>query len=225
MLTALYKSLTVLLLLTLCMTALTVALRGSPQSPTQGLRQPTPSAPAYFPAGETDASIFSPILASLCEPSLSEAAKDPSILSFRASFFSPVPTRELTVRLVVNVDGGGQIKSSVSAGAATGIKRTQTSVSAEDVDKFLQLAEKAGFWSMSSTDDTKQKTDSAGRKVHVMDGALWMMEGVRRGSFHYVYRRNPNPNPILAIECYLTKDLSKQDDPAFSMPRCAPRGK
>jgi len=225
MLSVPYKSLRLLRSLTLWMTALTIAGVGSQQSPDQGSPQSTSAMPVYFPPGQTDASIFSVILASLSEPSLLEAAKNANVLSFRLSYFSPVPIREIAVRLVVNADGSGQITTAVSSGAAAGVKRTQNSVSGADVNKMLQLLEKVEFWSMSSTENTEQKTDAAGRKVYVLDGSCWMVEGVHEGSFHYVYRRNPKPSPITEIGCYLAKDLAKPDDSVISLPGCPSHGR
>jgi hypothetical protein len=146
------------------------------------------------------------------EPSLFEIAKDAGAISFRVSYFSPVPVREIAVRLVVNADGSGQVTSAVSSGTATEVQRTKNNVAIADVDKFLRLVEEVGFWSMASTDDTEQKTDKAGRKPYVMDGGWLMVEGVQRGSFHHVFRRNPNPSPVTGIGRYLTKDLAKLDD-------------
>jgi hypothetical protein len=225
MLFAPYKSLRVLLLVAQCMTALTIAGVGSQRSLVQGSTQSTSNAPVYFPSGQTEASIFSVILASLSEPSLLEAAKDANVLSFRVSYFTPVPVREVAVRLFVNADGSGQITSAVSLGAAAGVKRTQNSVSAAEVNKLLQLLEKVEFWSMSSIEHTEPKTDAAGRPVYVLDGSWWMVEGVHEGSFHYVYRRNPKPSPITEVGCYLAKDLAKPEGSAISIPGCFSHGR
>jgi hypothetical protein len=206
------------------MTALTIAGVGSQRSPAQDSTQSTSNVPRYFPPGQTDASIFSAILASLGEPSLLEAANDAKVRTFRVSYFSSQPVREIAVRLVVNADGRGQITSAVWIGAASGVRRTQNGVSAADVDKLLQLLERVEFWSISSTEDDEKKTDAAGRKAYVMDGSNWMVEGVHEGSFHYVYRQNPKPSPITEIACNLAKDLAKPDDSAISITLCTPRG-
>ena len=226
MLTAQSSPLTLPLLLTVCVTALTVA-GGSPrQDATSGSRQTAARQPVYFPPGQTSTPINYYVLTSFEEPSLFEAAKDARAVSYRATFFAPVTSWKLAVLLVVNPDGSGQISSSTSSYRAREISRIQTSVSAEDVEKFLQLVEKEGFWQMPSREEhTEQKTDAKGRKAYVLDGSMWMLEGVHNGSFHFVYRGNPDPNPILAMACYLAKDLAKPADPAFSMPRCASGGK
>jgi hypothetical protein len=176
-----------------------------------------------LPLEENDASLLPVILRHLGEPSLLEAAKDASVRSFRVSYFSPVPVHEVAVRLVINADGSGQITSAVLSGSAAEVKRTKNSVSAADVEKLIGIVEKAGFWSATSAENTEQKTDKAGRKMYVMDGAWWMVEGVQNGSFHYVYRRNPKPSPITEIGCYLAKELAKPGDSVIPMTGCTTR--
>lgn len=135
-----------------------------------------------------------------------------------------MPVREIAVRLVINSDGSGQITSAVSSRAASGVKRTRNDVSIGDVNKLLQLLAKVEFWSISSNEDDEKEIDAAGRKVYVLDGSYWMVEGVHEGSFHYVYRQSPKPSPITEIACSLAKDLAKPDDSAISITLCTPRG-
>jgi hypothetical protein len=224
MLSAPCKALKALLLLVPCMTALAMTGAGPKRSTAQGSTHSTHDAPVYFPPEQTDIPLTYAALASLGEPSLFEAAKNTSVFSFRVSYFSPVPVREIAVRLAINSDGSGQITSAVSSGAASGIKRTQNNVSVADVNKLLQLLAKVDFWSISSSEDDEKKTDTAGRKVYVFDGSYWMVEGVHEGSFHYVYRLSPKPSPITEIACNLAKDLAKPDDSAISIILCNPRG-
>ena len=139
------------------------------------------------------------------------------------SYFSPVPTREIVVRLVVHGDGSGQITSAVSSGETSEVTRTQDEVSVADVNKLLQLFEKDEFWSMSSSELPEQKTDRTGRKAYVFDGSSWLLEGVHAGSFHYVYRPNPKPSPFTEIACFLANDLTKSSDPVIGDRRCNPR--
>jgi hypothetical protein len=115
------------------------------------------------------------------------------------------------VRLVVNADGSGQTISAVSSsGKSDEFKNTKVSVSASDVQKFLQLVEKVGFWSMPSI----EKKNEGGRKMYVFDGAWWMVEGVRNKSFHYVFRRNPGSSSFTEIGRDLAKNLAKIDNSA-----------
>jgi hypothetical protein len=224
MLSAPCKTLMSLVLLMLCMTVLAIAGAGSGQSTIQRLAESTPHGPVYFPPEQTHIPLAYPALASLNEPSLFEAAKDTSVFSFRVSYFSPVPEREIAVRLVINPDGSGQITSAVSSGAASGVRRSQNDVAITDVNKLLQLLAKVEFWSMSSTGDDEKKTDAAGRKSYVMDGSYWMVEGVHEGSFHYVYRQNPKPGSVTEIACNLAKELTKPNDSGISITLCTPRG-
>ena len=86
-----------------------------------------------------------------------------------------------------------------------------------DVDKLLELVDKAGFWAAQSTEP---QPDENSRKYYVLDGAWWMLEGVQNGSFHFVFHRNPKPTPITEIGCYLTKNLVKFSDSVIPMPGC-----
>jgi hypothetical protein len=94
MLSAPCKALKSVLLIVPCMTVLSFAGVGSRQSTAQGSTQSTSHAPAYFPPEQTHIPAAYVALASLGKPSLFEAAKDASVLSFRVSYFSPVPERE-----------------------------------------------------------------------------------------------------------------------------------
>lgn len=96
-------------------------------------------------------------------------------------------------------------------------KRTTNDVSKVDVDKLLELVDKAGFWAAQSTEP---QPDENSRKYYVLDGAWWMLEGVQNGSFHFVFHRNPKPTPITEIGCYLTKNLVKFSDSVIPMPGC-----
>ena len=218
------KALKSFLLIIPCMTALTITGVGSQRSTAQVSTQSTSNAPVYFPPEQTHTPATYVALASLSEPSLFEAAKDTSVFSFRASYFSPVPEREIAVRLVVNSDGSGQITSAVSSGAASGVKRTQNNASIADVNRLLQLLARVQFWSIPSSEDDGERADAAGRKAYAMDGSYWAVEGVHEGSFHYVYRRNRKPSAITEIACSLAMDLAKPDDSGISTTLCAPRG-
>jgi hypothetical protein len=223
MLSARCKALKSLLILMPCMTVLTITGVASQRSNAQGSTQSTSNASVYFPPEQTRTPMTYVALASLSEPSLFDAAKDPEAFSFRVSYFSPVPEREIAVRLVINSDGSGHLTSAISSGAASGVERTQNHVSVADVDKLLQLLAKVEFWSISSNEDDEKKTDAAGRKTYALDGSHWMVEGVHEGSFHYVYRQNPKASPVTEIACNLAKDLSKPDDSAISIALCTPR--
>ena len=197
--------------------SLAVAGISAHRTPAQNLRQSSATVPVYLSSGQTDASVLTMILASLHEPSLLEASKDATVRTFRVTFFSPVPTHEVAVRLIINPDGNGQITSAVSSGAETGVTRTTNDVSKVDVDKLLELVDRAGFWAAQSTE---LQPDENSRKYYVFDGAWWMLEGVQNGSFHYVFNRNPKPTPITEIGCYLARNLVKSSGSVIPMSGC-----
>jgi|GEM_PF-4938689 len=212
-----YRALIKLLLLALTLMPVPVGRIGTRQNST---RIPAQTAPqqTYLPPGENEVSLLSNVLFHLKEPSLLEAANDERVRSFRVSFFSPVPTHEVAVRLFINPDGSGEITTNIASSSQAEVKRSTNRVQPAEVDRFLQLINKAEFWSTPSV-ETNDKQD--GRKPYVMDGAFWMLEGVQNGEFHYVYRRNPTLTPITEIGCYLAKDLAKADDAPIPMAGCA----
>jgi hypothetical protein len=199
---------------TLCMTTLLFLGVGSQQGRTQDSTQAS-NAPVYLPPGNPDTSILTWFLSSLGEPSLLEAAKDPSILSYRLSYFTPVATRAIVVRVVVNADGSGQITTATwSSGKLAESKRAKDTVSAADVKQFLQLVEQVEFWSMPST----EQKNNGGRTMYVLDGSWCMIEGARNGSFHYALRRSLQPDPFTQLARHLAKNLAKIDNSVISIP-------
>jgi hypothetical protein len=201
----------------LCITAFTLIRADFRQVLSQDSTRSKSDEPVYFPPGVPEMSTISAFLGYMGEPSLLEAAKDTSVHSFRVTWVGGQNGHAVAVRLVVDVDGGGQVTSAVTSFEFTGIKRTKYSVSAADVEKLLQLVENAGFWSMRRTE---RRTDGdTGRKVYEFDGTFWMVEGVRNGSFHHVYRRSPEPSPFTEVGRYLAKDLAKLDDSVIFIPK------
>lgn len=196
----------------------------TPRNSTNDQRQPPNGFPIYLPSGQTDASVFIAILPHLGEPSLLDAAKDGTVRAFRVSFFSPVPTNEVAVRLTVNPDGSGKINVAVLSGNETLVKRTTNDVSSDDVDRFLTLVNEAKFWTTAAT-ETEPNENATNRKAYVLDGGFWMLEGVQNGSYHYVFRRNPKSTSMTEIGCYLAKHLVKTDSASVPMPACAPTTK
>ncbi len=187
-------------------------------TPVQGSVGPTGEVPVYFPASPPDwptKSVFSHFLSYMGEPSLLDKANDNNALVFRVSFFRSQHGTVVAVRLVVDTDGTARITSAVSS---TPVQRTKDNVSAAGIEKFQQLVEKAGFWSMRVTEPVSPLDN--GRKVYVLDGMPWLMEGVRNGKYHFVFRENPVvPSSFTEIGRYLTKDLAKLDDSVISIPK------
>jgi hypothetical protein len=201
------KPLRLLPLIALTLTALTSSGIGSQQYLKQGPKQSASDEPVYFPPGRNEAGLFPYVLYHLKEPSFLEAAKDPSVISFRMSVLGHMTGWMLSVRLDLNADGSGQITSATSTWPATP-KRESKSVSPTEIKAFLQLVDKVGFWSMTKIEET----------TGVVDGDEWLVEGVRNGSFHFVQRANPRPGPIMEIVHSLVRDLAKINDSELSIP-------
>lgn len=179
----------------------------------QSQKESTPSRPIYLPDVRPEASNLCLALFYLGEPSLLDAPKNLQTISFRASYYSPVPGHAVAVRLVVSSEGNGEITSAVSSGSYNDIKRTSNRIDADDVHQLFDLVQKAEFWSAASSEPPQ--------KGYLMDGAWWMLEGVRNGQFHYVFRRNPTSDPVTEIGCYMAKDLVKTSGPSIPMAACA----
>ena len=199
------------LAVSLCVTTLVLSGTDFQQNPSQDSTRATSDAPVYFPPDKTNSvGVFSLVLYSLDEPSLFQMAKDVTGLSYRVSYMSFVPTRCVVARIVVSEDGTGQITTASSAckDKGTPVERTKSNVSAGDVEKFLRLIDKNQFWAMPSTSN-ERKTDASGHEVYVFDGAVWMIDGLRNGSFHFVYRSNPEASPFTEVGRFLARDLAK----------------
>jgi len=50
-----------------------------------------------------------------------------------------------------------------------------------------------------------------------------MVEGVRNGSFHYVFRRNPEITSFTEVGRDLVNNLAKIDNSVLSIPEYSPR--
>lgn len=183
----------------------------------QGTASTTADTLPFYPSGPPELSIFSAYLRFMNEPSLLRKSENSTIVSFRLSRLTPLG-KMVAVRLVVNTDGSGQITSAVasldSQGRLSNVNRTNVGVSAAGVRQFLQLVEKVNFWSMRST--VPKSEEDTGRKVYVLDSTNWVVEGVRSGSFHYVFRQSQVPGPLTEIWRYVAKDLANLDDSIIS---------
>jgi hypothetical protein len=207
----------------LLITAISFLGAGFNHDAAKGSTQRSSDGRQYFPPGPSPASSLCATLHFLGEPSLFEAAKDVNVVALRASYFAPVPTHGIAVRLVVNADGSGQLTSAILMDGNSGVKRAQNDVSAAEVARLLQLLAKSDFWSIPSI-VAEQRTDAAGHKLYVIDGPHWMVEAVHQGSFHYVYRYSPKTNPVAEIACALARDVTNPNGSTILSVFCNPRG-
>ena len=162
----------------------------------------------YFPSGAVDgfADFFSNYLRRAGEPSLLAAAQDPDAFSYRLDSLAAQLWQVRAVRLTLNPDGSGRIFTTEDSGTPHMLHRKEASIPAEDVSKFLQLVEKAGFWSMPAAE---QENADPHRRVYKLDASTWVFEGVRNGAYHVVLRRGLDPSPFTDMVRFLLKDVAK----------------
>jgi hypothetical protein len=160
----------------------------------------------YFPprafcrAGETEhcEKWYAPFLQAMAEPSLWELSKSQSIGSYRffwlRSFNHPV-----SARLTIANDGSGKLLIKVLSGSGYKpghlIQNREIGVSKESVDHFLELLDKAKFWT-SPTEEEENGTVGC-------DGAQWIMEGADGGQYHVVDRWSPDEGPYRKAALFL----------------------
>jgi hypothetical protein len=124
-------------------------------------------------------------LTAMDEPSLFElrSHKDSCVYRFLwlRTFHNPI-----TVRLIIDNDGSGHLISKVTSGAG-GYKpgdiaeTLEKPVSAVQVSSFEKAIKGLGFWDLPTTIE-----------VRGLDGASWIIEGVKDGEYHIVDRWCPN---------------------------------
>lgn len=162
-----------------------------PQSKTPHIRQVNPpdTSPQYFPRGvfDTNADLSEWIarwcakdLRALEEPSLFEHTKETTRVTYRLLLI-PSFQRTLAIRLEIQANGTGLVtaKMSTEVGNEPGhiLRSESASVSTEQVEEFLKLEERMGFWSLPTQ-----------KKVFGADGTEWILEGRKVGKYHVVDR-------------------------------------
>lgn len=158
------------------------------------------TAQQYFPTGSLDSfkvNWYSKHLKAMHEPSLYELSRqDPNAEVYRflwlRTFHHPI-----AIRLVVRKNGSGWINARMTSGKAGyapgGIRRSSVSwLPRAKTQSLLAAFESAGFWNLP--------TDPPADDRVVLDGAQWILEGVRGGEYHVIDRCSPEASdPSRAI--------------------------
>jgi hypothetical protein len=72
------------------------------------------------------------------------------------------------------------------------------------------MLDKVEFWSMPGTESPK--TYPPGNVPYTLEGSWWMIEGVQNGTYHSVFRSNPdNPGTYRELARCLIRGLGKLD--------------
>jgi hypothetical protein len=171
---------------------------------------PADASPQYFPKhifskradlSDFQARWYAAYLRAMHEPSLLDLAKDKSALAYRfvwlRTFHHPI-----AVRLFIRPDGTGELTSTEMTGAGgynPGVMaHSQTrDVLNDEVIRFQALLHAIDYWSMPI------EGPDAG-----LDGAEWILEGVRSGEYHVVTRWSPETGAYREACSYLL-ELSK----------------
>jgi hypothetical protein len=183
----------------------------------------------YFPPGAFETALpprdssravwYSCALAALAEPSLYEQRDDNAALQTYRFLWLRSFHRPVSIRLIIDSEGNGVIVTKISDGAG-GYKpgKLETSATVEaskrDVGEVLRGLRKLDFWSMPT--EPAQVDTQAGKRGSVpsvvelppVDGAQWILEGAKDGSYHVVDRWSPG-NDDYAQECKLLLRLGE----------------
>jgi hypothetical protein len=148
---------------------------------------------------------YSRYLKALQEPSLWETSKRTKGLVYRflwlRSFDHPI-----VVRLNVNGDGTGTLATKITSGAGGYepgklVENRTKKLSKQQTQWFLDRVEELKYWELPSRE---QKAPN----VLNLDGAQWVVEGVRDGNYKLVGRWSPGNGPIKTIGIMMTIDLA-----------------
>lgn len=201
-------------------TFLLSAVPGSRQSSAQLPSRSSASEAPYFPSDVANGldGFFSSYLRSVNEPSLLAASKDLNIESYRLDWLGGQTGRLLSVRLSINSDGTAKVFTTEQSSTPSQLHKTENSVAAADVQRFLKRVEKADFWSMPTLE---AQNSSPGPKAYKTDASSWAFEGVHNGHYHVVLRPSPESSAFTEMVGFLAKQIAKLDD--SSVPRALPR--
>ncbi|HVZ83340.1 MAG TPA: hypothetical protein VG893_06660 [Terracidiphilus sp.] len=144
-----------------------------------------------------------PLLSALKEPSLLTLASNPLLHSYRflwmRSFNPPI-----AIRIDINLDGTATLTTKMGNGAgsyARGrlIVNKHQVLSRDEVKSFLTLVDRVNFWSSQDTLDNQ----------FGMDGSIWIIEGIRNGTYHVIEHWSPMSGTVHELGMFLAFRLAK----------------
>jgi hypothetical protein len=109
----------------------------------------------------------------------------------------------------INADGTSRLTTKIASGAggyAPGelIQNDAVALTKEQTDLFLEKLEKNAFWKLASRDETRMG----------VDGAQWILEGAKDGTYRIVDRWSPKDGEVRTIGLMMIKDLAKLKIPS-----------
>jgi len=166
------------------------------------LEFPSVTQAKYFPPDFPD-KWYAKHLSALKESSLWESSKAQKTQSYRflwlRTFHHPI-----AIRIDVNVDGTSLLTTKMTSGAGgynpgTLMQNGTRTLTREQTNRFLGQIEGRNFWKLPSVEESPGGPD----------GAHWIIEGVRDGTYHVVDRWSPTDGEIRALGLFMVSDLAK----------------
>ena len=178
----------------------------------------------YFPPGTLDDTEksshfkeqwYSDQLRALKEPSLWELSKTQTTETYRflwlRSFHRPI-----SVRLDINQHGTAllTIKATDGQGGYNPgalVMNKSHALTREQTNWALDRIKAVGYWGLPSFEKPKEGVGPNGEKtVEIsLDGARWILEGVKDGKYQVTDRWSPERGPIRALGMMMLIDLAK----------------
>lgn len=170
---------------------------------------------SYFPGGTLDEDArgdkfkrewYSKSLSALHEPSFWQSSKTQKVQSYRflwlRSFHHPI-----SVRLDAQPDGTALLTTKITSGQGGYepgrlIEHRTRKLTKERTDWFLDRIEELKFWTLP----TGPPKDPS---VVGVDGAQWVLEGIKDGHYHVVDRWSPDKNEVHTLGIIMLIDLAK----------------
>ena len=178
----------------------------------------------YFPPGTLDdtpeSSLskeqwYSKHLKALKEPSLWELSKTQKSETYRflwlRTFHHPI-----SVRLDVNPNGTSMLTTKTTSGQGgyepgTLVVNKKRALTKEQTDWFLDRIAELGFWGLPAFEKPHEGIGPNGEKtVEIgLDGAQWILEGIKDGKYQVTDRWSPNTGPVRTLGIIMVIDLAK----------------
>jgi hypothetical protein len=164
------------------------------------IASPTFAQIKYFPP-DFPTNWYESDLKALKEPSLWESSKQQKTQSYRfvwlRSFHHPI-----SIRINLNADGTSLLIRKMTGGTtghAGGLITHRTfTLDHAQTSRFLEQVARSKFWTLPPVLEDRG-----------VDGAQWIVEGVRDGTYHIVDRWSPTDDGIRSLGLYMVRDLAK----------------
>jgi hypothetical protein len=161
----------------------------------------------YFPAGcfdknpqndESTANYYASFLRALHEPSLWELSRQKPEAEVYRFFWLRTFHHPIAVRLVVRKSGSGWMNAHVTSGHGGNqpgriIRYSIFWLTKNQTQSFLTALDRVDFWRLPT--EVQQE-----ERIAQLDGARWIVEGVKNGQYHVIDRWSPDrSDPVRAI--------------------------